>query len=126
MFESETEMKSYVDGVWKSEKTTFAISNGEIIGFNDGQIDYCWSKFSESDEYDLSDYTAQQFYEDFYLKYNLCFNMEYDYENSKITSGSAEWLEFLNDGTAISKSASYKDEEFEKVSDSKTYVIDKV
>lgn len=126
IFESETEMKSYVDGVWKSDKTTYAIADGKIISFNDGQIDYCWSKFSESDEYNLNDYTAQQFYQDFYLKYNLCFNIEYDYKNSKITSGSAEWLEFMNDGTAKPIKEIHKNEEFNKISDSKTYVVDKV
>lgn len=126
MFETEAEMKSYVDGVWESNKTTYAIADGKIIAFKDGQIDYCWSKFSESVEYDLTDYTAQQFYEDFYLKYNLCFNIDYDYKNSKITSGSAEWLEFMNDGSATSIEETHNNEEFNKISDSKTYVIDKV
>lgn len=125
-FETEEEMKSYVDGVWQSEKTTYSVADGKIIAFQEGQIDYCWTKFSESTEYDLQEYTAQQFYDDFYLHYNLCFNFEYDYKNSKIKSGSAEWLDFLSDGTAISVEENYDGEVFNKISDSKTYVIDKV
>lgn len=125
-FESEAEMKSYVDGAWESDETIYAIGDGEIISFQEGQIEYCWSKLSESNEHDLSNYTAEQFYNDFYLQYNLCFRIEYDYRKSKITSGSAEWLEFINDGTAIPKKGSHKNEKFNKISESKTYVLDRV
>ncbi len=120
-FMSETEMQSYVDGVWESDSTTYAISNGKIIDFNDGQLDYCWSKFSESNKYNLSQYNAQRFYREIYLDYNLCININYDYENSKITSNTAQWLEFMDDGTAIKG-----EETFEKISDSTTYVMDKI
>ncbi|MBE7059096.1 MAG: hypothetical protein E7387_08415 [Ruminococcaceae bacterium] len=123
MFGSETEMKTYVDGVWESEDTTYAVSNGKILNFSKSTVDYIWSEFSSSLEYDFSQYTAQKFYEDIYLNHFsiLRSNFVYDYENSKITSGSAEWLEFLDDGTAI-----HDKQVFTKISDSSTYVEDEV
>ena len=121
-FQDVGDMQSYVDGVWESEHITYAICNGEIVSFSENTLDYIWSEFSSS-AHDFNNFTAQKFYNEIYLSHNLVESSDfsYDYENGKLVSGSIEWLEFSNDEKAINN-----DEVFRKVSDSLTYVEDKV
>ena len=124
-FDSEEEMRSYVDGVWKSENFTCAVSNGKFQYYSEATLDLVWTDFSFKPEEDLNKYTAQSFYEEIYLTYAVVkassYDIVYDYENSKIISSTSSFLEFSDDGTAIQS-----EEVFTKISDSITYVEDEV
>ena len=122
-FDSQEEMKSYVNGVWESDYKVYLITDGMVVRYSDTFLSMFWNKFSQNNEYDIKNLSAEEFYIE-YLSYVKPINIEYDYSYSKIkySNNGRDYLTFLDDGTAIEDDESV----FYKSSKTNSYIADKV
>ena len=120
-FDSQEEMKSYVNGVWESDYAVYLITDGTVVRYSDYFFNTFWSEFSQNTEYDINNLSSEEFYIE-YLSRVKPINIEYDYSNSKIKYNGMDYLTFLDDGTAIES----QENVFHKSSKTNSYIADKV
>lgn len=99
-FDSEEEMKSYVQGVWQDGSTYYVIDNNKIYKYYDWELTMKLSELEEDTSINVEKLTFEQFYEENPLITPFK-DIEYKHKSGKIVSSISkeEVFRILENGT---------------------------